>query len=125
VKEIKNKSCKKCKGYNEKKRWCNIFNISVSSTLNAVKCTSYSLSLNKSRDVKSSSKSKLKKKDYLKRKRAKICLNCSSNKDGYCFKYKNWCSRVNYICLDIPDPEGYKFPKKKNYNKIKKNPNSS
>lgn len=39
-----------------------------------------------------------KQKDNLKKKNAKVCLNCESNKEGWCEKYKGWCNRVNYIC---------------------------
>lgn len=34
----------------------------------------------------------------VKKKNAKICLNCQDNKEGYCNKYKGWCNKVNYQC---------------------------
>ncbi|MGL5767611.1 MAG: hypothetical protein ACRCX8_18415 [Sarcina sp.] len=34
----------------------------------------------------------------IKKKNAKICQKCESNKEGYCEKHKAWCNKVNYIC---------------------------
>lgn len=65
------------------------------------------------------------KKDNQKIKRAKICIECKSNQEGYCNKHKNWCGKVNYICLGIKDPYEYKPPKPKNKtNKKKSNKNT-
>lgn len=36
--------------------------------------------------------------DNAKKKNAKVCLNCESNKEGFCDKHKGWCNKVNYIC---------------------------
>ena len=36
--------------------------------------------------------------DNFKKKNSKVCLNCESNKEGYCDKYKGWCGKVNYHC---------------------------
>lgn len=62
-----------------------------------------------------------KDKEYFQRryienkKRAKICLECESNKEGFCKKHTEWCNMVNWICLGIDNP--YRFttskPKKK------------
>lgn len=51
------------------------------------------------------------KKSVARQKRAKICINCTSNKEGYCTKHNGWCGRVNYICLKINDPYEYKISK--------------
>lgn len=51
------------------------------------------------------------KKSELRQKRAKVCIDCSSNEDGYCKKHNGWCGRVNYICLGIKNPYEYKPPK--------------
>lgn len=51
------------------------------------------------------------KKSASRQKRAKVCIDCSSNKDGYCNKHKAWCGKVNYICLGIKNPYEYKIPK--------------
>lgn len=60
------------------------------------------------------------KKDNQKVKRAKICIGCKSNQEGYCNKHKEWCFKVNYICLGIKDPYEYKLPKPKNNTTKKK-----
>lgn len=44
------------------------------------------------------------KKDAQKKKRAKVCIDCESNQEGYCIKHKAWCGKVNYICLGIKNP---------------------
>ena len=49
-------------------------------------------------------KSFIAKKDGQKNKRAKVCLNCVDNKEGFCSKFKNWCSKVNYICAGEANP---------------------
>ena len=36
--------------------------------------------------------------DSVKKKNAKVCLDCESNKEGFCEKFKGWCSKVNYKC---------------------------
>lgn len=46
----------------------------------------------------------IQKKDIQKKKRAKNCINCEDNKEGYCNKHKNWCGKVNYICLGVSNP---------------------
>lgn len=51
------------------------------------------------------------KKSTSRQKRAKICIDCKSNKEGYCSKHNNWCGKVNYICLGIKNPYEYKAPK--------------
>lgn len=48
------------------------------------------------------------KKSALRQKRSKVCLDCSSNQEGYCKKHNGWCGRVNYICLGIKDPYEHK-----------------
>lgn len=53
------------------------------------------------------------KKAQARTNRAKICLECKDNADGWCNKHKSWCGRVNYICLDIKNPYEYKMPKPK------------
>lgn len=118
------KSCKKCKNYDSKNSSCIKFNIFISSTLNATRCKGYDVDLDKERKMKNSSKRKLQRKDYYKKKRSKICINCESNKEGYCSKHKAWCNKVNYICLGVRNPEEYKIPKNKKQikNCIKKNP---
>lgn len=40
----------------------------------------------------------IRKKDNIKKKNAKVCLDCSDNKEGFCEKYRAWCSKVNYRC---------------------------
>lgn len=62
-----------------------------------------------------------KKKDNQKIKRAKSCIDCESNQEGYCNKHKNWCGKVNYICLGIKNPYEYKPPKPKGKPKKKSN----
>lgn len=63
----------------------------------------------------------MKKKDTQKNKRAKVCIGCESNKEGYCYKHNEWCSMVNYICLGIKNPYEYKPPTtKKKVRKKKK-----
>lgn len=63
------------------------------------------------------------KKDNQKIKRAKICIECKNNQEGYCNKHKNWCGKVNYICLGIKNPYKYKpkgsYKKKSSNNKTK------
>ena len=62
------------------------------------------------------------KKSAGRKRRAKICVNCESNKEGWCLKFSEWCGKVNYICLNIKNPYEYKPPKPKNNNvKDKKN----
>lgn len=58
------------------------------------------------------------KKDTQKKKRSKICIDCENNNEGFCKKHKNWCGKVNYICLGINNP--YKNISKSNKNKKKK-----
>lgn len=60
-----------------------------------------------------------KKKDNQKLKRAKVCIDCEKNNEGFCNKYREWCFKVNYICLGIKNPYEYKMPKsnKKGSNK--------
>ena len=46
----------------------------------------------------------LNKEDYynkanLKKKKAKVCLNCEFNKEGWCEKHKDWCRKVNSSCI--------------------------
>lgn len=37
-------------------------------------------------------------KDNIKKRNAKVCIDCESNKEGYCNKFNAWCSKVNYRC---------------------------
>ena len=37
------------------------------------------------------------KKDIISKKKSK-CVNCNDNKDGWCVKYRGWCSRVKRDC---------------------------
>lgn len=60
------------------------------------------------------------KKSSARNSRAKICIECEYNNEGYCSKHKAWCGRVNYICLGIKDPYEYKMPKSKTPVKKKK-----
>jgi hypothetical protein len=53
------------------------------------------------------------KKDSEKKKRAKVCIGCESNQEGYCIKHKSWCGKVNYICLGIKNPYEYKTTESK------------
>lgn len=55
----------------------------------------------------------MKNKDTKKIKRAKTCVDCKDNNDGYCSKHKGWCNSVNYICNGVKDPYEYKFAKTK------------
>jgi hypothetical protein len=55
----------------------------------------------------------IQKKNSQKIKRAKICIECESNTEGYCNKHKEWCFKVNYICLGAKNPYEYKPPKTK------------
>ncbi|MCB2361977.1 hypothetical protein [Clostridium estertheticum] len=36
-----------------------------------------------------------------KKKRAKICIGCENNKEGFCFKHKSWCYSVNSSCSGV------------------------
>lgn len=36
--------------------------------------------------------------DRVKKKDAKVCVECEDNREGYCNRFKGWCSRVNYHC---------------------------
>lgn len=36
--------------------------------------------------------------DRIKKKYAKVCIGCEDNREGYCDKFKGWCSKVNYHC---------------------------
>ena len=64
----------------------------------------------------------MKKKDTQKRKRAKVCIDCKNNNDGFCNKHKNWCGKVNYICIEgAKNPyEPKKLPPIQNKAKSKK-----
>lgn len=56
-------------------------------------------------------------------KRAKICISCKDNNEGFCMKHKEWCYKVNYICLGIKNPYEYIMPitvTKKRLKKTKK-----
>ena len=64
------------------------------------------------------------KKDNQKIKRAKICIGCESNQEGYCNKHKEWCFKVNYICLGVKNPYEYKPPMPKSNPKKKKKSNN-
>ncbi|MCC0728922.1 hypothetical protein [Clostridioides sp. ZZV14-6044] len=61
------------------------------------------------------------KKDSKKRKRAKICVDCKDNKEGFCNKYNSWCHGVNYICAGTENPYECKVSNKHNNSKTKKN----
>lgn len=63
----------------------------------------------------------MKKKDTEKKNRAKICISCDNNSDGFCSKHKEWCVKTNWICLGIKNPYEYKMPpsKKKKISKKK------
>lgn len=64
----------------------------------------------------------IEKKDNQKKKRSQICIDCKDNKEGYCNKHKNWCGKVNYICLGVKDP----YEKTSKQNKpINKKPNKA
>lgn len=64
------------------------------------------------------------KKSSERKKRAKICINCKYNDEGYCKKHSAWCGRVNYICLNIEDPYSYKKIHSENIeNRIKQKKN--
>lgn len=39
------------------------------------------------------------KKEHVKRKRAKVCISCENNEDGFCSKHGAWCSIVNLKCI--------------------------
>lgn len=54
-----------------------------------------------------------KKKDKEKLERAKICIDCVKNNEGFCNKHREWCFKVNYICLGIKNPYEYIPPKAK------------
>ena len=65
------------------------------------------------------------KKDRQKKNRAETCIECNNNEDGWCKKHKNWCGKVNYICLGVKDPyakfnNGYNLNNNKNKKKCKK-----
>lgn len=66
------------------------------------------------------------KKSNERKKRAKICIECECNNEGYCSRYTDWCGKVNYICLGIKNPyeitsfnKNTKKKKKKNKSKKK------
>lgn len=68
------------------------------------------------------------KKGRQKNKRAKTCMNCPDNEEGFCKKYKEWCTQVNYICTGEKGPyyntspikkKGFKKQKKKDKKKIR------
>lgn len=61
------------------------------------------------------------KKDSQKRKRAKNCINCKYNKEGFCNKYNSWCHGVNYICAGTENPYECKVSNKNNKSKPKRN----
>ena len=62
----------------------------------------------------------MKKKDTQKKNRAKTCVDCKDNNEGYCSKHKGWCNSVNYICSGAKNPYEYKIaPKKKKSHKKK------
>lgn len=65
------------------------------------------------------------KKSEEKNKRAKICIDCRCNQNGYCLEHSAMCYRVNYICLGIKDPYEYKMPKAKTSVKKKKKKNET
>lgn len=64
----------------------------------------------------------MKKKDKQKTDRAKVCIGCESNREGYCLKHTEWCFKVNYICLKVKNPYEYKIPIRKS--KTRKNKTS-
>lgn len=101
------KTCKKCGKYDKKKSFCQGFNIYITSTLNATRCTKYDLDDKKERSVRSE-RSRASKINSSKNKRAEICIDCGNNEDGYCKKHLNWCSKVNYICNGDNEPYKYK-----------------
>lgn len=71
-------------------------------------------------DIRSENHHKIVKEvDTNKKKRAKTCIECKDNKEGYCFKYKGWCNSVNYICNIFKDSHEHR-PLPKNKNKLKK-----
>ena len=61
------------------------------------------------------------KKANARKERAAICLKCKYNNEGYCYKYKAWCGKVNYICLGIKNPYIYKTLNKKKKQLYKNN----
>lgn len=87
------KSCKKCTFYKSKDSFCKSFYIHISSTLNATHCTRYC-----EKTTKCNRSKKYPKSDLKKRKKAKICISCDFNQEGYCSKYKRWCNTVNDLC---------------------------
>ena len=54
--------------------------------------------------------------DSVKKKNAKVCVKCESNKEGFCEKHKGWCNKVNYICNGFE----MSYQEKIQQNKIKK-----
>lgn len=54
----------------------------------------------------------MKKNDTKKKNRAKTCIDCKDNNEGYCNKHKDWGNKVNYICNGVKDPYAYKLPPK-------------
>ena len=38
------------------------------------------------------------KKQSNKKKKAKVCLKCECNNEGWCTKYRQWCNKVNDRC---------------------------
>lgn len=41
---------------------------------------------------------KLKKKQTKKKQKAKKCINCTNNINGYCKRHNSWAHAVNEIC---------------------------
>lgn len=44
-----------------------------------------------------------KKKNSLKEKRAKQCIDCESNKEGFCNKHLKWCSVARLQCEECTE----------------------
>ena len=67
--------------------------------------------------------------DNIKKRNAKVCLNCESNKEGFCDKHKGWCNKVNYICngfeMSYQDKINKSRSKKNTNKKNKKNTNKA
>ena len=59
--------------------------------------------------------------EKVKKQNAKICLECKSNKEGYCNKHKGWCGKVNYICNGYDQSYSDKLQENKYKKELKRN----
>lgn len=60
--------------------------------------------------------------DNVKKKNAKVCLECENNKEGFCDKFKGWCNKVNYKCNGFEMSYQDKINKSRSNKKPKKKP---